>query len=204
MSDAEKSAELVLAEAVAEKTAERFRAGLREELDARDTALRQAWQEGLGQLRDDLTAKHLLDELKVTVPSYERGVGSAVQVLVADDHAEVRRAFAKVFTKYGMQMFDADSGANAADVLDTYPQIEVVVADIAMPKNGYTLLEHVRKKFPLIEVIMTSGYEQAADRARELGAFAFLPKPFNAMQAVLLVERAAEFRRLKLAAAPRG
>lgn len=200
MNGVDKSVELALAEAVAERTAERFRAGLREELDARDAALRQAWQEGLGQLRDDLTAKHLLDELKVAAPA-ARDAGAAVHVLVADDHDEVRRAFAKMFTKYGMQIFDASSGAHAADVLDTYPEIEVVVADVAMPKNGYTLLEHVRKKFPHIEVIMTSGYEQGANKARELGAFAFLPKPFNAMQAVLLVERAAEFRRLKLAAA---
>jgi hypothetical protein len=61
MGSDEKSPELALAEAVAERTASRVRAGLREELDARDEALRerlrQDWLLGLAQLRDDLTTR---------------------------------------------------------------------------------------------------------------------------------------------------
>lgn len=201
MSD-EKAAELVLAEAVAEKTAERMRAGFREELEARDTLLRQLWKQDLGKLRDDLTAKRLLEDLK-GVPM-EQSADDPVRVLVVDDYPEIRHAFMKIFTGHGMLVREAASGTEAVAVLENDLLIEVVVSDISMPKNGYTLLEHVRKTHPIVEVVMTSGLESEADRARELGAFAFLPKPFNMSQAVLIVERAAEFRRLKLAATSRG
>lgn len=198
----EKSAELVLAEAVAEQTAQRMREGFREELDARDSQMRQLWQQDLGKLRDDLTAKRLLEDLKTaSVPPVD---DMPVRVLVVDDYPEIRKAFIKIFTNYGMLVRDAADGTEAASILENDPMIEVVVADISMPKNGYTLLEHIRKTYPILEVIMTSGLDAESERARQLGAFAFLPKPFNMGQAVLIVERAAEFRRLKLAKTSQG
>jgi len=190
------SEEVRLVEVVATKTAERVRAGLKEELDGRDESLRQLWRQDLAQLRDDLTAKALL--------AAEQGVvaeAAPVRVLVVDDHQEVLSAFVRSFSKAGMDVHEATNGVKAAELLSKDHLIEVVVADVAMPKNGYTLLEHVRKNFPSIEVVMISGYEFEVERARKLGAFGFLPKPFNLSQAVLLVERAAEFRRLKLLAA---
>jgi CheY-like chemotaxis protein len=201
MSD-DTSPELKLAEAVAERTAVRVREGIREELDTRDAALRDFWRLDLGQLRDDLTAKSLLAHLKEQPSSDIKK--TPVKVLVVDDYPETLRAFMKIFASYGMEPMAAHDGRSAAELLDDEPAIEVVVADISMPKNGYTLLDHIRKNFPIIEVVMTSGYETEVRRARELGAFAFLPKPFQMEQAVLLVERAAEFRRLKLAATSKG
>lgn len=200
--DEEKSVELRLAETVAEKTAQRIREGFREELDQRDKVLRQLWRQDLGQLRDDLTAKNLLAGLR------EAGVVPRetvpVHVLVVEDNPELCRAFVRVFESVGMVVSHALSGMGAAALLDADPTLEVIVADVSMPKNGYTLLEHVRKNFPVVEVVMTSGYETAADKARQMGAFAFLPKPFDISQARLIVERAAEFRRLKLATTSRG
>lgn len=201
MGDA-KSDELELAEAVAEKTAQRVREGLREELDERDGKLRDLWRRDLGRLRDDLTTHRLLEDLKGSGAA-DQG-GAPVRVLVVDDSPELCRVFARVFESAGMTVSQAGSGVEAAGLLAVDTAIEVIVADISMPKNGYTLLDHVRKHFPIIEVIMTSGYDTEADRARSMGAFAFLPKPFNMSQAVLMVERAAEFRRLKLAATSRG
>lgn len=195
--------ELKLAEAVAERTAARMREGFREELDARDQNLIELWRRDLGLLRDDLTAKGLLEELKGN-PPLTQGDAMPVRVLVVDDYAEIRRAFVRIFTASGMLVRETEDGPSAAEVLENDHMIEVVVADISMPKNGYTLLEHVRKHFPMIEVVLTSGVDIEAERARQIGAFGFLPKPFNLAQAVLLVERAAEFRRLKLAATSKG
>lgn len=195
----EASAEVRLAEAVASKTAERVREGLHEQLNERDENLRRLWRQDLAQLRDDLTAKSLLSELLEPVTEV-----APVRVLVVDDYPEIRNAFVRIFTKSGMVVQEAKSGIEAADLLDRDPLIEVVLADVSMPKNGYTLLEHVRKTYPIVEVVMTSGYDLDTERARKLGAFGFLPKPFNLSQAVLLVERAAEFRRLKMAATSRG
>jgi len=201
----ENSDEYRLAEAVAELTAQRFRAGLKEEMDARDERLLELWREDMGKLRDDLTAKGLLEELRGMPIQADGEDGlSAVRVLVVDDYPAIRRAFVKMFTASGMLVREAEDGAAAVEILDNDHMIEVVVADISMPKNGYTLLEHVRHNFPVIEVILTSGFDIDAERARKIGAFGFLPKPFNLAQAVLIVERAAEFRRLKLAVTSKG
>lgn len=197
----EKSAELRLAEAVAESTARRVLEGIRLDLQLRDEALQAQWRRDLADLRDDLTAKALITELN-SQPAVEASM--PVRVLVVDDSPEIRRAFVRIFGAAGMHVQDAGDGKSGAALLDNDHLIEVVVADISMPKNGYTLLEHVRKHYPIIEVVMTSGYELEPERARQLGAFGFLPKPFNITQAVLLVERAAEFRRLKMALTSKG
>ncbi len=175
---------------------------MKEELDARDENLRKLWCRELGQLRDDLTARRLIDGLQQ--PQGAALKAAPVHVLVVDDYPEVLRAIAKILKSYGMVVQEASSGAAAAKILESDPQIEVVLADISMPKNGYTLLEHVRKVHPIVEVVMTSGVVAEAARARQLGAFAFLAKPFELDYGVLVVERAAEFRRLKLAATSKG
>lgn len=200
----ENSDEYKLAKAVAELTAQRFKAGLKEELDARDERLLALWRKDMEKLRDDLTTKGLLEELRGMSIQPDGGEGLAVRVLVVDDYPEIRRAFVKIFTASGMRVQEAENGGVAAEILENDHMIEVVVADISMPKNGYTLLEHVRQHFPIIEVILTSGFDIEAERARKIGAFGFLPKPFNLAQAVLIVERAAEFRRLKLALTSKG
>ena len=197
MSD-DRSPELKVAESVAELTAQRFRENMKEELDARDESLRQHWRSDLGKLRDDLTARNLLDGLQ-NIKGLTSGE-DPVRLLVVDDYPEVLRAFVRTFKNQGMLVQEASSGSMAAALLESDSSIEVIIADISMPKNGYTLLEHVLQHYPLVEVVMTSGIESEATRARQLGAFAFLSKPFKIDHALLLVERAAEFRRFKIAA----
>ena len=130
----ENSDEYRLAEAVAELTAQRFRAGLKEEMDARDERLLELWREDMGKLRDDLTAKGLLEELRGMPIQADGEDGlSAVRVLVVDDYPEIRRAFVKIFTASGMLVREAEDGAAAVEILDNDHMIEVVVADISMP-----------------------------------------------------------------------
>ncbi len=201
-----KSEELKLAEYVAEQTAARlaqqFRDDFQRELNERENELRRLWKADLGQLRDDLTAKSLLADIPRHVPSTD--ASEPIHVMVVDDYPEIRRAFVRTLTVAGMVVSSAEDGPSAATLLEKDHRVEVLIADVSMPKNGYTLLEHVRKHFPVIEVVMTSGIDTEVSKARKLGAFAFLPKPFQMQQAIMLVERAAEFRRYKLSATSKG
>lgn len=186
-----------LAELVATRTAERLRERFTEELGI----FRQQWLADMAKLRDDLTVKGLLNSeacgldcpLKETFLLNSKGA----KVLVVDDYSEVRRALSRLLADVGIVVFEADDAPAAVTILGQEPDIEVVIADIAMPKNGYTLLEYVREHHSRIEVVMVSGYDAEVERARAMGAFGFLAKPFTAAQAVLVVEKAVEMKRLK-------
>lgn len=192
--------DLELAERVAELTAQRVRQGWESDL----TALQDTWRRDLSALRDDLTTKNLiksaacgldcplknsLTELTKTQPA---------QVLVVDDIDSVRGSLVRLLQSTGLVTFSASDPDEASLVINETPEMDVVILDVSMPKNGYTLLEYIRENYPTTEVIMTSGYDTNVDKARKLGAFGFLSKPFTASQAVLMIERAVEMRRLKL------
>jgi DNA-binding NtrC family response regulator len=75
----------------------------------------------------------------------------------------------------------------------------VIILDIMMPKvDGMEVLQRVKETHPDVEVIMVTGHSQieTAVRSMKLGAFDYLPKPFDPDELELIVERALERRRL--------
>lgn len=182
------SNDLELANAVAEQTAARVRSAWQEDLEA----FRVKWLEDLSRLRDDLTVRLL--------PPDDAGAECALgegRVLIVDDNRDVLEAIRRILAAPGLVTYSAISGQEASDILDRV-DIDVVVTDLAMPKNGYTLLRHVREHHTDVEVIVTSGYDvDQANEAKGLGAFGFISKPFHVTQMLWMVEKAVELRRLK-------
>lgn len=75
----------------------------------------------------------------------------------------------------------AFSGQEAIEILETNP-IQLVVTDIGMPgMNGIELLQEIKKKNPIIQVIIVSASEDLSDLIRilEAGANDFLLKPLK-------------------------
>jgi len=74
----------------------------------------------------------------------------------------------------------AFSGEEALQVLEENANIEVVILDVKMPgMDGIETLTEIKKKYPLVEVIMLSGHadvESAIDGMKQ-GAFDYLMKP---------------------------
>jgi DNA-binding NtrC family response regulator len=76
---------------------------------------------------------------------------------------------------------------------------DVVILDIMMPKcDGMEILQHVKEQHPGVEVIMMTGLSQVqtAVKAMKLGAFDYLPKPFDPDELLHVVQRALERRQL--------
>jgi DNA-binding NtrC family response regulator len=76
---------------------------------------------------------------------------------------------------------------------------DVVILDIMMPKcDGMEILQHVKERHPGVEVIMMTGLSQVqtAVKAMKLGAFDYLPKPFDPDELLHVVQRALERRQL--------
>ncbi len=72
---------------------------------------------------------------------------------------------------------DADEGLA---VLQSSVRIDMIVSDVRMPgsMDGIDLLREVRRTFPTMPVIITSGHLEPALAAAD-GAVHFIPKPYT-------------------------
>jgi two-component system C4-dicarboxylate transport response regulator DctD len=130
-----------------------------------------------------------------------------MRVLIVDDERDVREALGQTIELAELDVVRAGSFVEAKDYID--PSFDgVIVTDLRMPgRDGFFLLDHVRKIDPDLPVILLTGEGDVplAVKAISDGAFAFLEKPCGAKDFLATVERALqarasvmENRRLKL------
>jgi len=86
-------------------------------------------------------------------------------------------------------VISAYSGLEALEVLEKEYGL-IVITDIHMPKmSGIALLKEIKKKFPIIQVIVLSATEDTNNllSAYEAGANDFILKPFNREEILLAI-----------------
>jgi two-component system, NarL family, invasion response regulator UvrY len=103
-----------------------------------------------------------------------------LKVLLADDHAIVRRGVAQLLVEVGAasSVTEAETGRDAL-TLATRHAFDVAMLDISLPDiNGLDLLKRVKRDVPRLPVLMFSMYreDQYAVRALKAGASGYLPK----------------------------
>lgn len=105
------------------------------------------------------------------------------KVLLADDDEDLLVVLRVGLEKAGYQVFTANTGVDAALILDKEPP-DIVVSDWQMPSGmGSTLLEYMLSKAELrkIPVVVISGFDNPMIEmeAKGLGANAYIRKPFH-------------------------
>jgi len=112
----------------------------------------------------------------------------SASILVVDDEPDVADLFRQGFRREARQgtyvMHFATSGAEALHRLaeEIQPTLLAVLSDINMPgMDSLELLAEIKQRFPNLPVMMVTAYgdDDRRRRARELGAFEFLPKPVD-------------------------
>jgi two-component system, NtrC family, sensor kinase len=100
-------------------------------------------------------------------------------VLVVEDNAEVAGVTVALLEQLGYRTLFADNASGALARLKGRDKIDLVLSDIVMPgaMNGIELAGEIRRQFPHIPVLLTSGYSESA-RAAE-ARYAILRKPFE-------------------------
>ncbi|MCF8120580.1 MAG: response regulator [Deltaproteobacteria bacterium] len=101
------------------------------------------------------------------------------RVLVVDDEKEFVEMLSLRLQEAGEKVTAAYSGRECLDILQDTP-IDVVILDIKMPgMDGMETLREIKKRFPLVEVIMLTGHGSAetAVEGMKLGAYDYLMKP---------------------------
>ena len=106
---------------------------------------------------------------------------SKPHLLVVDDEEEIRRMLRRHFTFLGYQVTTAGGGREALEVLSR-ERMEVVITDIMMPgMNGIDLLRVIKQEYPMVHVIMITGYVTLENilAAMRRGADTCVFKPFT-------------------------
>jgi DNA-binding NtrC family response regulator len=114
------------------------------------------------------------------------------RVLVVDDELNMRRILAAMLRREGYETLTAEDGVQALKLLRE-EEIAAVVTDMRMPlMDGLKLLEHVRREYPAVPVILVTahGSVSTAVQAMKRGAFDFVTKPFETDELKLVVSKA--------------
>jgi signal transduction histidine kinase len=119
-------------------------------------------------------------------------------ILVVDDELGPRESLKMILNPY-YNVFTADRGAQAVDMLKQHP-VDLVTLDLKMPGfSGINVLEKVKQHDPDIEAIIITGYGSldTAIEGLRLGAFDYISKPFDVNHILALVRRGLERRNAK-------
>src|SRR5689334_21967252 len=127
-------------------------------------------------------------------PQADLGIGRSMsdapasksRVLVVDDSRLIQKAVLKMLGGE-FDVVTADDGVEAWTIVQNDASIDVVFADLDMPRmDGYELIELIRRATELgihnLPVIVVTGVkedEEARERALRVGATDFITKPFT-------------------------
>ena len=84
-------------------------------------------------------------------------------ILVVEDEPAVRQFSVDALTELGYRVLKADGPAAALKVLEAHSDIALLFTDVVMPDiNGAALAQVVRRRWPHIKVVFTTGYTRDA------------------------------------------
>ena len=126
-----------------------------------------------------LTAPEQTDQLRLMTK------GSRICVLVVEDEFFSRLHAVDLVEAAGYTAIEASNADEAIAVLEARKDIRIVLTDIDMPgtMDGLKLAHAIRKRWPPIELILTSGhFHLTDDDMPERGRF--FPKPYRDQEIV--------------------
>ncbi len=117
------------------------------------------------------------------------------RILVIDDASSIRQVVAQVLKSKGHDIAEAEDGLDALSKLDG-SSYDLIICDVNMPNmNGIEFLEKVKNdskyesyKFTPIIMLTTEAGAEMKEKGKELGAKAWLVKPFQPDKLINSVE----------------
>jgi CheY-like chemotaxis protein/HAMP domain-containing protein len=119
---------------------------------------------------------------------------SGKKMLIVDD--DIRNIFAltSILERHNIQVFSAENGRDALDLLRRNPDIHLVLMDIMMPEmDGYETMQEIRRmpRFVSLPIIALTAKAMKGDREKciEAGASDYMAKPVDVDQLVTLLKQ---------------
>lgn len=115
-----------------------------------------------------------------------------IRILVAEDEDSSFRVVDKIFSEQEIQSIRAINGKEAVEIIESNPDIKLVLMDIKMPvMNGIEATRIIKKIKPDMPVIATSAFAMPGDRQifKEAGCNDYISKPVKAEVLLTLIKR---------------
>ena len=106
------------------------------------------------------------------------------KILLADDDMRNVFALSQILKERGMEIIKAENGKNALEMLDSHPDIDLVLMDIMMPEmDGYEAMRRIRtqERFRNLPVIALTAKAMKDDKQKciDAGANDYIAKPID-------------------------
>lgn len=109
-------------------------------------------------------------------------------ILVVDDDAAILRTVTEILSDEGYHVLTATNGAEALDLLAASDP-RIILLDMRMPVMDGWQFAHARdERQQAIPLVVMTAAQDARKWAREVGAVAYLAKPFDLIELLELVE----------------
>lgn len=125
----------------------------------------------------------------------------ALDILVVDDENDIRELISDILKEEG---FSPRAAASSQQVFDQVSERvpNAIVLDIWLQGSdldGLGVLELIKKRYPLMPVIIISGHGtiETAVSAIKMGAYDYIEKPFTHEKLMIVLKRACEAAKLK-------
>lgn len=124
-----------------------------------------------------------------------RGDGSKLKLMVVDDEPDNLDLLYRTFRRE-FQVYKAESGPSALEVLDKEGEMAVIISDQRMPQmNGTEFLGRTVERFPDTIRILLTGYTDVEDLVEAINSgqvFKYITKPWNPTELKAVVQQASE------------
>ncbi len=125
-----------------------------------------------------------------------------IKILCVDDEVNVLKALRRTFMEEeDYQIYQAQSGAEGLEILESVEGISMVISDYRMPgMTGVEFLRQVNERWPDTVRIVLSGYADTAVvvEAVNLGhIYKFIPKPWDDSELLINISAALEHQKLR-------
>lgn len=111
---------------------------------------------------------------------YEGPSLSMQKILVVDDNRDLADMAEQLLRVHGFEVLVAYSAAEALALLEKETSVDGLFTDIVMPDmSGLELAFIAEKKYPLMKIVLTSGYTPPALSASYQKPKLFLQKPYS-------------------------
>jgi len=118
-----------------------------------------------------------------------------VTILYVEDEKELQESTAQILQIASKQVLLASNGKEGLDIFTDNQDIDLVIADINMPKmDGLKMSEEIKKINPSVPIVITTAYNDASflRKSINIGIAGYIMKPIDLYQMIEVITRAVE------------